>query len=154
MSRDVLVSDIMTHKVICANLNNKLSQVLDFFSIFKIQHLPVLDDEKIVGIISNKDVLEFINIHLKKSESLTESYLDNNFSLESIMTKNPITIRPDALIDEVFQQLAPGNIQCMIVESNGILKGIITTKDLIRFHVSGFNTNHDSFTTGASGFGV
>ena len=51
MSRDVLVSDIMTHKVICANLNNKLSQVLDFFSIFKIQHLPVLDDEKIVGII-------------------------------------------------------------------------------------------------------
>lgn len=154
MSRDVLVSDIMTHKVICANLNNKLSQVLDFFSIFKIQHLPVLDDEKIVGIISNKDVLEFINIHLKKSESLTESYLDNNFSLESIMTKNPITIRPDALIDEVFQQLAPGNIQCMIVESNGILKGIITTKDLIRFHVSGFNTNRDSFTTGASGFGV
>lgn len=154
MSRDVLVSDIMTHKVICAGLNNKLSQVLEFFTKFKIQHLPVTEENKIVGIISVNDILWFLNDHLQKSETITQTYLDQAFSLESVMTKNPVTLKPDATINEAFKLLEPGNFQCVLIAEDGNIKGILTNKDLVRYHVSGFNTDHDGFTIGTPGYGI
>lgn len=154
MSRPVLVRDIMTREVICANLNNKLSQVLEFFAKFKMRHLPVLDGDKIVGIISVNDIIIFVNDHLQKSESITQVYLDENFNLDSIMTKNPVTISSTQTIDEALKLLVPGNFQSLIVADAGAIKGIITNKDLVRFHASGFNTDHDSFTIGTSGYGI
>jgi CBS domain-containing membrane protein len=154
MTRKVLVRDIMTHEVICANLNNKLSQVLEFFAKFKMRHLPVLDGDSIVGIISVNDIINFLNDHLQKSETITQTYLDEYFSLDSVMTKNPITIGSTDSIDDAVKLLAPGDFQSIIVADAGAIKGIITNKDLVRFHNSGFNTDHDNFTISTSGFGI
>ncbi len=154
MSRKTLVSDIMTHKVVCAGLNNTLSQVLDFFTKFKIQHLPVTDQNRIVGIISVNDLLRFMNTHLKKSESISQRYLNNEFSLENIMTKNPVTLSPEASIEEAFELVAPGNFQCILVAKDSIIQGIITNKDLVKYHVKGFNTNHENYTISTPGYGI
>ena len=154
MSRQVVIRDIMTHKVICAGLDNKLSQVIEFFAKFKIQHLPVIDDKKIVGVISVNDILRFMNEHLQKSETITCGYLDKTFSLENVMTKNPVTMSPEDPIEKAFTLLAPGNFKCIIVAENDVISGIITNKDLVRYHVTGFNTDYDNFTIGAPGFGI
>jgi len=154
MSRQVLVRDIMTHEVVCAGFNNKLSQVLEFFTKFKIQHLPVIDNDKVVGIISVNDIVWFMNDHLSKSETISKVYLDETFSIESIMTKNLATIRPDEPLDAAFKLLAPGNFQSIIVAEDGEIRGIITNKDLVRFHETGFNNEIDDFTIGTPGYGI
>ncbi|MFM9944625.1 MAG: HPP family protein [Bacteroidia bacterium] len=154
MSRNVLVSDIMTREVTCAGLNNKLSQVLEFFTKFKIQHLPVIEDKEVVGIISVNDMVWFMNDHLRKSETITQTYLDESFSIESLMTKNPVTLSPHAPIAEAFKILAPGDFQCIIITEDGDINGIITNKDLVRYHARGFNTNHEDFTIGTAGYGI
>ncbi len=154
MSKHILVKDIMTHKVICAGMNNNLSQVIEFFAKFKIQHLPVIDNEKIVGIISVNDIINFIHVHLKKSETITQTYLNESFSLENVMTKNPATIGPNESIDKAIELLAPGKFQSVIVAKDGKIDGIITNKDIVRFHANGIDTHHGNFTIETPGYGI
>lgn len=154
MSRHVLVKDIMTRKVICASLKNKLSQVIEFFAKFKIQHLPVTHNDKIVGIISVNDIVSFIHNHLQKSENITQKYLNDTFSLEYLMTKNPATIGPDEPIENAVKLLEPGKFQSVLVAVDGEIKGIITNKDIVRFHANGFDTDTENYIIETPGYGI
>lgn len=53
------ISSIMTTEVITVAPKDKLQIVQDIFDDYRIHHLPVLDEEKVVGILSKTDLLYF-----------------------------------------------------------------------------------------------
>jgi len=55
-----LVSDIMTTEVLCTSLDNSIEECMALMTDKKVRHLPVVDDEKIVGLISIGDVVNAI----------------------------------------------------------------------------------------------
>jgi acetoin utilization protein AcuB len=134
MSKMMRVEQVMTAKVTVANLHNKFWQVMEFFQLFKIHHLPVIDGESIIGIISVHDVLHFMHERLLNGDSLTLAQLDADFSIGKIMTPNPVTISPEATLLEALELFDEGKFRALPVAEDGQLRGIITYKDLVRVY--------------------
>jgi CBS domain-containing protein len=59
-SRETSVKDIMTEKVIFVNPDTKIEECMQLMSVKHIRHLPVLQNEQLVGIISISDVVRYI----------------------------------------------------------------------------------------------
>ena len=134
MRKNVAVEEVMTQNVIVANVNNKLSQFLEFFNIYRIQHMPVTLGDVLVGILSINDLLGFISKNLLDGKPVDTASLDAQFDVQQIMTKHPITISPDDTLEKAFSILAEGKFQALPVIKNGVLVGIITNKDLVRLY--------------------
>lgn len=132
MKTQMLVEQAMTEKVIVANPMNSFGQVLDFFTRFGIQHLPVVENDEVKGILSIKDVLRFLHDELEKGEALNLNTLNEQFNITEVMTADPICISPEANLVEALEILGRGEFQALPVCENGIIRGIITNKDLVR----------------------
>jgi len=59
-SKDTLLDEVMTKELITVTRNYKIDQCMEIMSEKKIRHLPVLENKKIVGIISIGDVLKIM----------------------------------------------------------------------------------------------
>ncbi|MEM2131591.1 MAG: CBS domain-containing protein [Candidatus Woesearchaeota archaeon] len=83
--------------------------------------LPVVENEKPIGVITERDILRRV---VAKNENL-----DNK--VETIMTKNPITIEHDATILEATRLMSENGFRHLLVLKAGKLVGIVTAKDVI-----------------------
>jgi len=133
-------SDFMTTNVIMASEGSTFDQVMTFFTEHKIQHLPVGEGNKLIGIISIKDMLSYIANQLKANQAATALDLGNNFSITAVMTVNPITVSPDSPQQEVLEKLSTGRFQALPVVKEGYIQGIITNKDITRLY--NYDLNH------------
>ena len=57
---DLLVSKIMTKNIISCNLNTSVTELLEIISSNKIRHIPIIEKEKLLGIVSIGDVVNHI----------------------------------------------------------------------------------------------
>jgi len=135
MDKSLPVTQIMTKKVVVANLNNKFSQVRKLFLEYNLHHLPVTseDGHKIIGIISQLDVIKAYNDYSSNHKVFEDRVLDNEIKLEDIMTTNPDTIHPDDTIKKAAEVFAAKKYHALPVADDGIIKGIVTSNDLIKF---------------------
>ncbi len=86
----------------------------------KFRSIPVLDDGRIVGIITDRDIRE-------KAGSL------DNLQAEAIMTREVLTVTPRTSAWDAARLLAERKIGGMpVVDERGALVGIVTTTDLLR----------------------
>ena len=127
-------SDFMTGQVIVANVNNTFDQVMEFFTKHKIQHLPVASDQRLIGIISIKDMLRYINESLESGESFTRDSLKSGFHIDKVMTPNPIAVQRTAPQKEVLEILSTVKFQAVPVLEGNEIVGIITNKDITRLY--------------------
>ena len=59
-SKDTLLEEVMTKELITITRNHKIEQCMEIMTEKRIRHLPILENNKIVGIISIGDVLKII----------------------------------------------------------------------------------------------
>ena len=59
-SKDTLLEEVMTKELITVTRNYKIDQCMKIMIEKKIRHLPVLEDKKIVGIVSIGDLLKIV----------------------------------------------------------------------------------------------
>ncbi len=113
---NVKVKDIMTKDVITVTPDMKISELVEM--MLKNKHLgyPVVQDGKIVGIVTLKDIIN----------------ANPDSTVGEVMSKEVITISPDATAFEAFKLMSEKNIGRIIVVENGELKGIISRSDLMR----------------------
>lgn len=124
----MLVKEIMTQNVITVSPNTNIFEALVLIDQHRIRHLPVVQDEKLVGIVSDRDLrdvkpstLESENIDLLKS-----------IKVEQIMKTNVVTAHPLDAVDEAAALLYRNRIGSLPVINGGKVVGIVTHGDLIR----------------------
>lgn len=118
------VNEIMTTLPITIDPEMKVSEAAEIMSRESCQHLPVLDGQKLVGILSDRD------IRLAKNSALFHSA-----TTESCMTYSPITITADTSAEQAAELLALYKIGSLPVVENGNLVGIVTVNDFLKhFH--------------------
>ena len=121
------VKEIMTTDVITTTSNVDVVNAFEELMEHKISAMPVVDDGKLVGIITATDLGH--NLILDKYELGTD--------VKSIMIKDDVTVSPENTISEAIETMkanAPdSNIlnQLPVVE-NGKLVGIISDGDIIK----------------------
>lgn len=133
MKQRVPVSQIMSKVLIAVPNTKKLSEVNQLFADYAIRHIPVVEGENVVGIISINDIIKigYSNANMDQ-EALNDIY--DAYKLEGIMTKNPIVANEDVSIKEVAELFSKQRFHSMpIVGKDNKLVGIVTTTDLINY---------------------
>jgi len=74
---DLLVSKIMTKNIISCNLNNSVTELMEMISSYKIRHILILEEKKLLGIVSIGDVVNHI----------IEQYKDENRQLRDFINQ-------------------------------------------------------------------
>ncbi|MFD1096485.1 CBS domain-containing protein [Salegentibacter chungangensis] len=134
MKKKVPVSQIMTRNLIKLHLEDELSVAENLFKKNKIRHLPVVEGEHIVGMLSYNDLMRisFADAIDDDGESIETTVYDM-FSIESVMTKKVISISPETTIKEVAEIFTKQDFHALPVVDNDNLVGIVTTTDVIRY---------------------
>jgi len=109
------VKDFMTSDVVSVEIPGNRDDVLKILKRTGISGVPVLKEEKLVGIITRKDLL-------RKAEET---------QLGLLMTGSPVTIGPDATVQEAATQMIKNSVRRLPVVEDGALLGLISVADLI-----------------------
>jgi len=134
MKKRVPVSNIMTSNLVLLNLNDTLEKAEELFKKHNIRHIPVVNNNKIEGILSYTDLLRISFADaVYEEEDHVDTIVYNMFSLKQVMVRNVTTVKTSDSIYDVAQILAKENFHALPVEENGKLIGIVTTTDLINY---------------------
>ena len=99
----------------------------------KVHRLPVLDkDKKLVGVISEKDIL-FASPSPASSLSIHEmAYLLSKLTVRKLMTKDPVTITKDTTVEEAARLMVDQDLSCLPVVEGDKLVGIVSKSDMFK----------------------
>ena len=95
-----------------------------------IRRMPVVKNGKLVGIISEKKLLEVSPSPATSLSVFEINYLLSKTKIESVMTKNVITISSDNLLEEAAIKMRDNHVGSLPVVDNGKLVGIITESNV------------------------
>jgi acetoin utilization protein AcuB len=131
--RTMNVAEIMTRKIVTVELGDRLSTVKEIFDRSKIHHLLAVEDGKLYGVISDRDLLKALSPALG---TVSETYKDRaalNRQVHQIMTRKPITLPPDAPLADAIELLLTRNISCIaIADAEQRPLGIVTWRDALK----------------------
>ena len=134
MKRNEAVKTIMTREVVSVQLGEAPSKVRGVLQGGRFHHLPVLDGEKLVGIVSSVDFMKASLSVWGTDERTIDAVLDSQLRLANLMRAEPRTIRETATVRDAAQALAHGEYHSLpVVDVDGKLVGIVTSTDLIRY---------------------
>ncbi|EIA09121.1 CBS domain-containing protein [Flavobacterium frigoris] len=141
MKNNVPVSDIMTKNIIKLNLSDELTKAEELFKKHKIRHIPVVNGNKIVGMLSYADLLRVSYADAADDAAdNVESIVFNMFTVRQVMAKEIIIITPSSTIREAAEILAKYEFHALPVCEDELLVGIVTTTDLIKYLLQQYNS--------------
>ncbi|HOU11489.1 MAG TPA: CBS and ACT domain-containing protein [Anaerolineae bacterium] len=129
----MLVKNCMTTNPVTITPEMPVAEALSFMRQHNVRRLPILNKKrKLVGIISEKDLL-YASPSPATSLSVYEvGYLLSKLKVEEIMTKNVVTVAPDAPLEEAARIMADSKIGGLPVVDGDRLVGIITETDVFK----------------------
>jgi len=127
------IRDIMTKNPITVDSETPIFEAKKIMKENNIRRLPVVDKGKLVGMATERMILE-ASPSPATSLSIHElHYLIATMKVKDIMVKNPITISPDATFEETLLLGQEKGIGGFPVVDKGRLVGIATESDLVQF---------------------
>jgi CBS domain-containing protein len=101
----------------------------------RIRHMPVVDDGKVVGIVSQRDIFRSALISALGFSRKVTGALIKTIAIKEIMTEKVITISPDASVKDAARLMMDKKIGCLPVVEEGGLIGLVTETDMLRYVV-------------------
>jgi acetoin utilization protein AcuB len=93
--------------------------------------LPVVEDHRVIGIISARDIWERAPAGVVDSGGPDRDYLMDHLRVMGIMTLQPVAVAPTMPIAEAARLLRERKLGALLVVEGGELLGIITKGDVI-----------------------
>ena len=130
------VEEIMSPRVVTVSQDDTLITISALLQKAHFHHLLVTEKGKLCGVISDRDLLKalspFINTLAERPQDLETGHK----RAHHIMSRKPFTAERHTTIDEAARSLLTHQISCLpVVDPNGIVEGIITWKDILRWHL-------------------
>src|SRR6185436_20684161 len=128
----MLVGERMSRPVIAVSPDAPINDVLAMFKKEHIRRAPVIKDGKLVGIISEGDLLNASPSPVTSLSIWEMNYLLSKVTVKRVMSKKVITVDIDTPIEEAARIMADNKIGGMPVVDSGKVVGIITETDLFK----------------------
>lgn len=127
------VREIMTSPVTSVDVDDPLVKALDLMRSGGFRRLPVLQQGRLVGVVTDRDLRLATNSPLVLSEKWYSEFILESIKVKACMTPDPITIGPDASVLAAAQLMRQKKIGGLPVVEAGALVGIVTVTDLLDF---------------------
>ena len=135
MTSTMTVAEIMTREVVTVFEEDNLVQVLRTLQGRSFHHMPVVDGKRVVGMISQRDMLHATVAGVDTSvlaRAREARFLEQTF-VRDLMRAPPVTARPDESIQAVAKRMLEHNIGALVItDAADMLLGILTENDLVR----------------------
>lgn len=129
-------TDIMTTEVITIGLDDTLGEMQKIFEKKKFHHLLVLEEEELLGIISDRDVFKEISPYINTLSEDARALETLKKKAHQIMSRNPITVDKDVQIEDAVHILLENDISCLpVISATRDIEGILTWKDILKYYV-------------------
>ena len=135
MKRNVPVTKIMTADPLTAHTGQSLSEVRKAMADGGFHHMPIVSGTQLIGVLSSTDLLT-VSYQYGADERQQDAVLDHTVSIEALMNREPTTLTTESTVREAAEILVGGKFHSLpVVDDDGQLAGLITTGDLIRYHL-------------------
>lgn len=122
----------MTAGVITVHPGETLRHAVNLLRMHRIRHLPVVEDGKLLGILTDRDIKRATPSLLSGGGQTEHDRVLDQTRISQIMTREPISVRSDASIKEALELLVHRKIGALPVVDHDELVGIITEVDFLR----------------------
>lgn len=132
MFENVLVKDWMIAPVITVEASSPISAAHHLMKNNTIRRLPVLNNNKLVGIVTIGDVREASPSDATTLSIWELNYLWAQLTIEKIMTRNILTVTPDTPILDAAETMMEQKVSGLPVVDGDKLVGMLTESDVFR----------------------
>jgi len=131
--KEGVVREIMMGSPVTLKPEDTLDLANDVISLGRIRHIPVTDGGRLVGIITERDLIGAAASQIFGLKQKSKSALLKSVLLKDVMKKRVVTVTPGTPIKDVAHLMADKKIGCLPVISEGLLVGLVTTTDVLRY---------------------
>jgi CBS domain-containing protein len=139
MINNGLIKQWMSAPVITVTPETSLTEARELLSEEHIRALPVVKNNKLVGIITRRGLLR-VDLSFLVDESWHQRANMTEETVSDVMTDNPLVIRPDSVIPKAARIMLENKITALPVLEKGELVGIVTNSDFLRFIIEEYPT--------------
>ncbi|MEM4280693.1 MAG: CBS domain-containing protein [Candidatus Caldarchaeum sp.] len=132
--RKISVSKVMTREVISIDAKDTIGRAISVMRDEGVSRLPVLDRERLVGIVTVTDIVEkVVKPRLKNSwgDVVGEKVRTLSNPVKSIMTRDVMTVQPSENIVEAVRRMKEHGFSCLVVTERHRVVGIFTLMDAL-----------------------
>lgn len=135
---NALVRDSMQTKIVTISVDDSLCTAEDIMRLGGVRHLPVVRGGRLVGVVSERDLLRLSLSTLNKGgEEYRRAFLQA-LSVSQAMSSPPITIEVFSTMDKAALLLGQYKIGCLPVVDGEELVGLLTATDVMS-HFAGLH---------------
>ncbi len=127
----MLVREWMTKDPITLGPQTSLFRAWKLMKDRRIRHLPVMEDGRLVGIVTDRDLRLVLPSPATALEAHELNYLLDKLTVSEAMTKDVVTTTPSASIADATRALLRNRIGALPVLAGPILVGILTRADAL-----------------------
>ena len=127
----MFVKTRMTANPFTVTPDNTVPEAAAIMKQHTVRHLPVVVDNRVVGVLANSDIAKASPSPATSLSSTEITYLLSKLKVGSIMSRDPITIGPEALLEEAAIAMRDHKIEMLPVVEDGCLVGVITESAIL-----------------------
>jgi acetoin utilization protein AcuB len=128
----MIVDDVMTRDVVTLNPDQTLLDAINLLRSKRIRHLPVVEGQKLVGIVTDRDVKKATPSVLAgvEKDEYDKSLL--TIRVAQMMTREPMTVPRQSALKNAVEIFINRKVGALPVVDDGHLVGILTEIDILR----------------------
>ncbi|MCX6396814.1 MAG: CBS domain-containing protein [Propionibacteriales bacterium] len=125
-------AEVMTRHPETVGMDDRLERVRTVFQRRGCHHVLVLEDRKVVGVLSERDLLRALSPNISTPSATGQDLATLSKKAHQVMTYLPVVATADTLLPELVDAMRTRSIGCVpIVDDANHPLGIVTWRDLL-----------------------
>lgn len=124
---------VMTNEIVTVKPDDTLGEVREVFDTHRFHHLLVVEHNKVIGIISDRDLLKHLSPFVGKISERSQDAFTLQRKVHQFMSHKVVTIRPDTDIAQATRLMLDHGVSCLpIVDERDRPIGVATWRDILK----------------------
>jgi acetoin utilization protein AcuB len=132
MADPTAVGTIMTRHVMTVSMDDTLRHVREIFDSVQFHHLVVVEEGRVVGLISDRDLLKNLSPFVGKFTERTQDLSTLNRRVHQIMTRRLVSCREETTLAAAVHLMMDHGVTCLpVLDASGKCVGTVAMRDIM-----------------------
>ena len=127
------VKAFMTPDPVLVGMDDTLEKLREIFDLHQFHHVLVVEDNQLVGVVSDRDYLKAISPNVGKGVATEKELATLNKRVHQIMSHHPVSVRAADSIQAAVDMFRNNDVSCLpVLNDDGRVVGILSWRNLLK----------------------